>query len=248
MAGRLSGKVALVTGAASGMGAEAARAFVAEGARVAVADVDDVGGGALAGELGESGIFVHLDVTDAAQWEAAVQSAVGTFGRLDVLVNNAGIFTTGAVADYSLETWQRTLAVNLTGAFLGLKASLAWLAASAPASVINVSSTAGIEGYPGCAGYSASKWGLRGLTRSAALELADQRVRVNSIHPGAIATPLLEKVRPLSGGAAEGSTLVRPGRPQEVSGLMVYLASDESSFCTGSEFVVDGGITAGSVR
>jgi 3alpha(or 20beta)-hydroxysteroid dehydrogenase len=246
--GRLSGKVALITGAASGMGAATATAFVNEGAQVVIADVNDAGGVALSDALGRAAIFIHLDVTDPAQWASAVQTSQGEFGKLNVLVNNAGIFTTGGLADYPLDTWDRTLAINLTGAFLGLQASLIALVDAEPASVINVSSTAGIEGYPGCAGYSASKWGLRGLTRSAALELAGSGVRVNSVHPGAVATPLLEQVSPLGDDAFSGSTLERPGRPDEVSGLMVYLASDESTFCTGSEFVVDGGITAGSMH
>jgi 3alpha(or 20beta)-hydroxysteroid dehydrogenase len=247
MAGRLAGKVALVTGGAMGMGAAHARAFVAEGAQVVVADVNDAAGRELTNSLGGSASFVHLDVTDPNQWAFAVQATKEQFGTLNVLVNNAGIFTTGHIAEYPLEVWDKTLAVNLTGAFLGIQAALLSLMAAAPSSVVNVSSTAGLEGYAGCAGYSASKWGLRGLTRSAALELAEHGIRVNSVHPGAIATPLLHSVREIRDNDLTGTTLTRLARPEEVSGLLVYLASDESSFCTGAEFVVDGGITAGSV-
>lgn len=246
MNGRLEGKVALITGGAMGMGAAHARAFVAEGAQVVVADVADEKGAALAETLGDSGHFVHLDVTDAEQWHSAVAETLDRFGKLNILVNNAGIFTTGSLEEYSLDAWDKTLAVNLTSAFLGLKAAVSALTDSAPSSVVNISSTAGLQGYPGFHGYSASKWGLRGLTRSAALELADHTVRVNSVHPGGIATPLLEAIREIDEGDLEGSTLKRLARPEEITSMLIYLASDESSFVTGAEFVIDGGVTAGS--
>ncbi|MFF3569198.1 glucose 1-dehydrogenase [Nocardia jiangxiensis] len=247
MTGRLEDKVALITGGAMGMGAAHARAFVAEGARVIIADLADQQGAQLAESLGDAAYFVHLDVTDAAQWDAAISDSVEHFGKLNVLVNNAGIFTTGSLEEYTVQTWDKTIAVNLTSAFLGLKAAVGRLAAAAPASVVNISSTAGLQGYPGFHGYSASKWGLRGLTRSAALELAERGIRVNSVHPGGIATPLLEGTRDIDESDFQGSTLNRLARPEEVTGLLVYLASDESSFATGAEFVVDGGVTAGSV-
>ncbi len=247
MSARLKERVALVTGGAMGMGAAHVRAFVAEGARVVVADVAEAEGSALAESLGDAATFVNLDVTDADQWARAISATLELFGRLNVLVNNAGIFTTGALGEYPVDVWNKTLAVNLTGAFLGMSSALPALKAAAPSSVINVSSTAGIEGYAGCVGYSASKWGLRGLTRSAALELAGEGVRVNSVHPGAIATPLLAGVRDFGEADLEGSSLNRLARPEEITGLVIYLASDESSFCTGAEFVIDGGITAGAV-
>lgn len=246
MSGRLQGKVALITGAAMGMGAAHARAFVAEGAQVLIADLADEQGSALAESLGGAAHFVHLDVTDQTQWERAVAAAGETFGKLNILVNNAGIFTTGSLEDYTLHTWDKTIAVNLTSAFLGLKAAVGALAAAAPASVVNISSTAGLQGYPGFHGYSASKWGLRGLTRSAALELAERGIRVNSVHPGGIATPLLEAFRDIEENDLQGSSLTRLARPEEITGLLIYLASDESSFVTGAEHVIDGGITAGS--
>lgn len=241
---RLAGKRALITGAAKGMGAAHARAFIEAGAQVLLADVDDDAGAALAEELGAG--YIHLDVTSATDWEAAVDRAVSEFGGLDVLVNNAGIFAQAALEDTTDETWQRVLNINLTSAFLGMRAAVGELKKSGSASIINVSSTAGLEGYPGQHAYAASKWGLRGITKTAALELAEFGVRVNSLHPGAIATPLITAFREVTEEDLSGNTLERFARPEEVTGLMVFLASDESSFCTGAEYVVDGGITAGT--
>lgn len=245
MSERLANKCALITGGSMGMGAAHVREFIAEGAKVLIADIADEQGQELAQSLGENAHYVHLDVTKFDQWQQAVKIAEERFGALNVLVNNAGIFNTGTLADYALEDWDRTIAINLTGSFLGMKAALSALAKSAPSSIVNISSTAGMTAYPGFHAYGASKWGLRGLTRSAALELAAQRIRVNSVHPGSIATPLIEKFRKLEQSDFEGSSLTRFAKPEEVSKLVVYLASDESSFSTGAEFVVDGGITAG---
>ena len=245
MTGRLAGKKALITGAARGMGAAHARAFVREGAQVLIADLAEDEGRALADELGEAARFVALDVANEAGWAHAVATATEEFGGLDVLVNNAGIFVQASLQDTSLETWNRVLAINLTSAFLGIRAAREALSASGHGSIINVSSTAGLEGYPGQHAYGASKWGLRGLTKTAALELADAGVRVNSVHPGGIATPLIEAFREITDEDFVGSTLKRLARPEEVTGLVVFLASDEASFCTGSEYAVDGGITAG---
>ncbi|MEB4616417.1 glucose 1-dehydrogenase [Leucobacter sp. M11] len=243
--GRLDGKVALITGGSMGMGAAHVRGLVAEGARVMIADIAEARGRDLAASLGDSAAFVSLDVTDAEQWRAAVEATVSRFGGLNVLLNNAGIFHAGSIAETTREQWDRTLAINLTAAFLGLQAALPALQRGTPSSVINVSSTAGIESYGGQAAYSASKWGLRGLTRSAALDLAEDGIRVNSIHPGGVATPLIEAFRTLSEEDTVGSTLSRFARPEEITGLVVYLASDEASFVTGAEIVIDGGITAG---
>lgn len=243
--GRLDGKIALITGGAMGMGAAHARAFVAEGASVMIADIAEDIGRELAESLGDRAGFVRLDVTDAEQWRSAVAETVSRFGGLSVLVNNAGIFQAGPLLELTRAQWDRTLAINLTSAFLGIQAALPELQRSGLASVINVSSTAGIESYGGQAAYSASKWGLRGLTRSAALDLAADGIRVNSIHPGGVATPLVEAFRPLSAEDTVGSTLSRFARPEEISGLVVFLASDEASFITGAEYVIDGGITAG---
>jgi len=244
---RLSGRVALVTGAASGMGAAFSKAFVAEGAQVVLADIATEAGQRLADELGaDNAMFVRLDVTDAASWAGAVDAAVARFGTLNVLVNNAGIFNAGSLAEYSLEDWNKVMAINLTGPFLGIKAALSALEAGAPSSIINISSIAGMQGYPNYHGYCASKWGLRGLTRSAALELAERGIRVNSVHPGGVLTPLAAAAR-LDEDAPTGNAIGRFAEPSEIAGLVVYLASTESSFCTGSAFVADGGTMAGTM-
>ncbi|MRH91550.1 SDR family oxidoreductase [Nocardia sp. SYP-A9097] len=244
MGGRLTGRVALISGAASGMGAAHARAFVAEGAAVMIGDISDAAGALLAEQLGERAGFTHLDVTRGSDWEAAVAATVARFGKLNVLVNNAGILDGGPIGTYTEKQWQNVLSINLTGPFLGLTAARDALVAGRPAAVVNISSAAGIQGVPGAHAYTASKFGLRGLTKSAALELAPLGVRVNSVHPGGILTPML--------GADENATLdrgqnplARLGLPEEVTPLVVFLASEESSYCNGAEFVVDGGMTAG---
>ncbi|HFK4647139.1 TPA: SDR family NAD(P)-dependent oxidoreductase [Serratia marcescens] len=243
---RLSGKVALITGGAMGMGAAFARAFVAESAKVVIADIAAEEGLALVDELGaDNALFVPLNVTDAGAWNEAVKATLEHFGKLNVLVNNAGVFTTGSLEEYTTETWDKTIAINLTGPFLGIKAALAALTASAPSSIVNISSTAGLEGNAGFSGYSASKFGLRGLTRSAALELAERDIRVNSVHPGGVATPLLAAIQTIDEAKLRGSTLNRFALPEEIAGLVVFLVSDESSYCSGAEFVADGGLTAG---
>ncbi|WP_280361962.1 SDR family oxidoreductase [Nocardia wallacei] len=246
MTGRLSGRVALISGAASGMGAAHARAFVDEGARVVLGDIAAEAGKQLAGELGERAVFVPLDVTRSGDWDVAVAAAVAGFGKLDVLVNNAGLLDGGALGDFTEERWQRILAVNLTGPFLGLTAARDALVAAAPAAVVNISSAAGMQGVAGMHGYTASKFGLRGLTKSAALELAPFGVRVNSVHPGGIATPMIGAQPGTVAIDRTANTLTRLGAPEEISSLVVYLASTESSYCTGAEFVADGGMTAGS--
>jgi 3alpha(or 20beta)-hydroxysteroid dehydrogenase len=239
---RLNGKVALVSGGARGMGAAHARAIVAEGGKVVIGDILDAEGKALAEELGAgNAAYIRLDVTDAGAWQAAVDLARERFGALNVLVNNAGIMNGGPLGEYSVEDWQRIIAVNLTAQFLGAKIALPGLIASAPSSVINVSSTAGFQGYGGLHGYTASKFGVRGLSKSLAVELAQYNVRVNSVHPGAVATDMTADL-----DVAEINPLRRVGTPAELASVIVYLASDESSFATGAEFVVDGGELAGS--
>jgi 3alpha(or 20beta)-hydroxysteroid dehydrogenase len=238
---RLAGKVALVTGAARGMGSSHARAMVAQGAKVVIADILDDAGSALAAELGSPARYVHLDVSRRDDWDAAVLAATDTFGGLNVLVNNAGIVTNGKIGEYTHEMWDRIIAVNLTGAFNGITAAVEALRAAAPSSIINVSSTAGLTGYPGLSGYSAAKFGLRGLTKAVALDLGAHGVRCNSVHPGTVETPM-------TGGLVTAQRHVamrRIGSAAELSHLVVFLASDESSFCTGAEFVADGGEMAG---
>jgi 3alpha(or 20beta)-hydroxysteroid dehydrogenase len=241
---RLDGKVALVTGAARGIGAAIAEAMVEEGARVVIADVLDAEGAVLAARLGPAAAYMRLDVTRPPEWQIAVAAAVARFGGLDVLVNNAGVSTYGLIESYSDADWEKTIAVNLTGVFNGIKAAIPALRRAGGGSIVNISSAAGMAGYTGLPGYVASKWGVRGLTRAAALELARDRIRVNSVHPGFIQTPLAEA------GPAPSTSLVplgRIGTAAEVAQLVVYLASDEASFATGAEFVLDGGQSAGRI-
>ena len=238
---RLAGRNAIVTGAARGMGASFARAMVAQGAKVVVGDVLDEEGLALEVELGPSAAYVHLDVTDREHWRHAVDRTVDQFGNLNVLVNNAGILTVGNIDEISARDWTRTIAVNLSGAFNGIQACLPALRESAPSSIVNISSIAGIKGYPGLAAYTASKFGLRGLTKSVALDLAESGIRCNSIHPGAVITPMTAGMDMSQSHVA----MKRAGHPHELAQVVVFLASEESSFCTGAEFVADGGETAG---
>jgi 3alpha(or 20beta)-hydroxysteroid dehydrogenase len=241
--GRLSGKIALVSGGSRGMGAAHARAIVANDGKVVIGDILEAEGAALARELGGAARFIRLDVTKADDWKAAVTLAAKEFGGLNVLVNNAGIAQKpGVLEDVTEAQWNTMLGINLTGVFLGIKAAVGALKASAPASIINISSMAGIIGFPNQAAYVASKFGVRGLTKSVAGELGASGVRANSIHPGTIRTPILAGMD-LS---AINGVLNRIGEPEEVSNLVVYLASDESSFSTGSEFVIDGGLGIGA--
>ncbi|BBX17793.1 3-alpha-hydroxysteroid dehydrogenase [Mycolicibacterium duvalii] len=240
MTGRLAGKVALVSGAARGMGASHARELTRHGARVVCGDILDDEGRQVAAELCDAARYVHLDVTRPQDWDAAVAVAVAEFGRLDVLVNNAGILSIGTVEDYELAEWHRILDINLTGVFLGIRAATPAMKAAGGGSIINISSIEGMAGTIACHGYTATKWAVRGLTKSTALELGPLGIRVNSIHPGLIKTPMADWVPEDIFHTALG----RIGRPEDVSNLVVYLASDESSFSTGAEFVVDGGTLA----
>lgn len=235
--GRVTGKVALITGGSRGIGAASARALVAEGAQVVIGDVLDDEGKALAAELGDVARSVHLNVTSAEDWAAAVDTTVAEFGKLNVLFNNAGIANGGQLQRFKLDKWQQIIDVNLTGPFLGMRAAADAMIAAGGGSIINTSSIEGLRGTPWAHGYVASKWGLRGLTKSVAMELAPHGIRVNSLHPGLIRTPITEGIPddmiPIPLG--------RAGQPEEVASFVVFLASDESSFATGSEFVMDGG-------
>jgi 3alpha(or 20beta)-hydroxysteroid dehydrogenase len=243
--GRVEGKVALISGAARGMGAEDARALVREGAHVVIGDVRSDEGSQVAKELGDAARFVQLDVTVPEHWDSAVETAEREFGRLDILVNNAGIAHWGTIEEYPLEDWRRALDVNLTGAFLGIKAAIPALKRSGGGSIVNISSLAGLRGSHSRSGYTASKFGLRGLTKSAALDLGQYGIRVNSVHPGAVNTPFLDGMEVHLPKPGTGVALGRRAEAHELAQLVLFLASDESSYCTGAEFIADGGTMAG---
>jgi 3alpha(or 20beta)-hydroxysteroid dehydrogenase len=261
MAGRVAGKVALITGGARGMGAAHARRLVAEGAQVVIADILDAQGAALAAELGPAARYVHLDVTNSQEWTAGVGAAVESFGGLHVLVNNAGVFGGASIIDHPLDLWDRFIAVNLTGTFLGIRAATPAMIASSGTSIINISSVAGLRGAGFGHAYVASKFGVRGLTKSVAIELAPHGIRCNSVHPGIIDTPIWTKidqegVLAAGIGLPSGSNAIDPnmiamatplgfpGSPFDIADGIVFLASDESRYMTGSELVIDGGMRA----
>ncbi|HEX3787875.1 MAG TPA: glucose 1-dehydrogenase [Pseudonocardiaceae bacterium] len=248
--GRLAGKVALITGAARGQGAAAARRFVAEGAQVLIADILDEPGKALADELGASAAYQHLDVSDEDEWTRAVAAAATTFGPVTVLVNNAGILRFSAIEQTTLADYEQVVRVNQIGTFLGMRAVIPAMKEAGGGSIVNLSSVEGLAGMPFLVAYTASKFAIRGMTKVAAIELGAANIRVNSVHPGMIDTDM---VRQVFGDKADSIDLSpvgrkvalrRVGRPEEIANLVVFLGSDESSYCTGAEFVADGGATA----
>ncbi|XVQ13280.1 glucose 1-dehydrogenase [Spirillospora sp. CA-255316] len=248
--GQLDGKVALITGGARGMGKAHVRRFVDEGAKVVFGDVLDEEGAKLAADL-DGATYVHLDVTEPAGWDAAVRAALDAHGALHVLVNNAGIMKHKTIEEMTLEECRRVIEVNLVGQWLGIKTVTPALRDSGGGSIINVSSTEGFIGAAGMSAYSSSKFGVRGLTKSAARELGQYGIRVNSIHPGGIITAMsmqqdvVEATADRAQAIIDGLPLRRLGATREVSGLVVFLASDDSSYCTGSEVLVDGGLVTG---
>jgi 3alpha(or 20beta)-hydroxysteroid dehydrogenase len=248
---RLEGKVALITGGARGMGAAEAELFVANGATVVITDVLDAVGAETAKRLSSGSgtcVFLHHDVTSEADWSAVVADVLQSFGQIDILVNNAGIFEQGSILDTTLEAYRRTIDINQVGVFLGMKAVAAHMAGRRKGSIINISSVAGMAGTPGFVAYGASKWAVRGMTKGVAKELAPHGVRVNSIHPGIIDTPMLQTFEAAGEGVREAVRTRIPlgyeAEPIHVANLALYLASDESAYSTGSEFIVDGGWTA----
>jgi 3alpha(or 20beta)-hydroxysteroid dehydrogenase len=247
-AGRLEGKVALITGAAGGIGAAAARRLAGEGARLLLTDADEQRARTLAQELGEGADALGHDVTSEQQWQAVLMHALDTHGRIDVLLNNAGVFLAAPLTETSLEQFRRVQDVNVTGVFLGMRTVAPTMIERRAGSIINVSSVAGLTGPPYLTAYAASKWAVRGMSKVAAKELAQFGVRVNSLHPGQIDTDMNTRQREQTPELIEklirGIPLRRIGTPEEIAHAIVYLASDESVYVTGSELVIDGGVTA----
>jgi 3alpha(or 20beta)-hydroxysteroid dehydrogenase len=246
--GRLDGKVAIITGASRGMGASHAREFVKQGAKVVMTDVREEAGQALAQELGSNALFVTQDVSKASEWARLVADAEKAFGPVTVLVNNAGILgTVSATTEFSEEDYLKVIAVNQHALFLGMKAVIPSMLKAGGGSIVNISSNAGIVciyGTPNI-GYAASKWAVRGMSKMVAVEYGPKNIRCNSVHPGYTMTPMMvEATDEVGGDALSMIPLRRISDPIEVSHLVVFLASDEASFVTGAEYVVDGGMTA----
>ncbi len=244
----MEGRVALVTGGARGQGAAHARLLVAADARVVISDVLEEEGRHVAGELGSSARFVRHDVTSEAEWSNAVKVAVDEFGCLDVLVNNAGIHRSASLLDESPDQFTRLWNVNLFGAFLGIQASVPALREAGGGTIVNIASTAGAGAIRGHAGYGSSKWGLRGLSAVAAVELGPFGIRVNTIIPGAINTAMMSPLTPETAGRFGSLPLGRCGEPDEVAWAVLYLASDASSYVTGAELFIDGGASIDRTR
>ncbi|OAB43512.1 glucose 1-dehydrogenase [Paenibacillus antarcticus] len=241
---RLAGKVAIITGGARGMGESHVRKFVSEGAKVVFTDLNEEGGQALAAELGENVKFVKQDVTKAADWDTVVAETENTFGPVNILVNNAGISMSKSIFDMTEADYRKIVDINQVSVFLGIKATASSMKKTGNGSIVNISSMNGLVG--GAIGYTDTKFAVRGMTKAAALQLAPMGIRVNSVHPGVIETPMVTQ-----GDAvdtikefAKHIPLKRLAQSEEVSNLVLFLASDESSYSTGSEFVIDGGLTA----
>ncbi|MCH9671976.1 MAG: glucose 1-dehydrogenase [Gammaproteobacteria bacterium] len=255
MTGRLNGKVALVTGGASGIGAETARLFAREGAKVAIADVNDSMGRGLWEEIGDAALYAHLDTRAEDEWQAVVKQVVDTNGRLDILVNSAGVSGrrpdgTSAlnIEEQDLEDWNRVMDVNSTGIFLGMKTAIPEMRKAGGGSIINISSIYGLVGSMQNVAYHASKGSVRLATKGAALQYAAENIRVNSVHPGMVTTPMTQDVNSnaeLSVPRLAKTPMGRYGQPIDIANGCLFLASDESRWMTGAELVIDGGYTAG---
>ncbi|MCW2954356.1 MAG: glucose 1-dehydrogenase [Conexibacter sp.] len=244
MAGQLEGKVAVITGGARGMGAAEAKLFVAEGAQVAIADLAEQEGEALAAAIGDAALFVRHDVGDEDSWARLVGAVTDRFGRLDVLVNNAGVYKRASIEETTLELYDLHYRVNQLGVFLGMRAVLAPMRAQGGGAIVNVSSISGTRAFADQAAYASTKWAVRGITKNAAVEFAAFGIRVNSLHPGFTDTTMIaENTAELNAAAIDGAPLKRAGRVEELARAALYLASDASSFTTGAELVVDGGLT-----
>jgi 3alpha(or 20beta)-hydroxysteroid dehydrogenase len=244
--GQLAGKVAIVTGGAGGLGAAFARHIVGRGGNVVVADLLDDEGKALADDLGPQARYTHLDVTDPQDWSAAVQFTLAEFGLINGLVNNAGVSTGQYIEHEPVEHFRTVLEVNLVGVFNGVQAVIGPMRSAGGGSIVNISSAAGLFGLAFTAGYGASKWGVRGLSKIAAVELGADRIRVNSVHPGMTYTPMTVNVGIQVGeGNYPNTPMGRVAEPEEIAGAVGYLLSDDAAYVTGAEIAVDGGWTAG---
>ncbi|MCI0792035.1 MAG: glucose 1-dehydrogenase [Chloroflexi bacterium] len=248
---RIEGKVALISGGARGQGAAEAKLFAQEGAKVVFGDILDDQGKQVEAEINEAGgeaLYVHLDVTQEADWESAVETAVSRYGKLDILVNNAGITIRKNVEDTTEEDWDRIMAINAKGVFLGIKQAIPAMRQSGGGSIINISSTAGLVGSPySGASYAATKGAVRLLTKATAIQYAKEGIRCNSVHPGLLETPMTEDMLADPAHREERTARIplgRIGTAEDIAYGVLYLASDEASFITGSELVIDGGATA----
>jgi 3alpha(or 20beta)-hydroxysteroid dehydrogenase len=245
--GRVSGKVAIVTGGAGGLGAAHSRRLIEEGGKVLLTDLNDQQGAAMARALGPNARFLHQDVTKEDEWQRAVAEAEAAFGPVSVLVNNAGIGSAGESIEALEEaSYRRTIDINQIGVFLGMKTVIPSMKRAGGGSIINISSMAGLVGFANCLAYCASKFAVRGMTKVAAIELARFNIRVNSIHPGVIRTPLIAitpENKDMITAGIEATPAGRIGEPDEIANVVLLLASDESCFSTGAEFVIDGGST-----
>lgn len=248
MAGKLEGRVAVITGGARGQGEATARRFVAEGAKVVLADMLEAEGQAVAASIGESAMFYKIDVSDEGQWEALAKATTDRWGAADVLVNNAGIVHPAAMLDLKKDDFERVLRINLVGAWLGMKTLAPGMIAKGKGSIVNVCSTSALWGMNGLTAYSASKWALRGITKTAAMEFGHKGVRVNAVFPGGINTVMGNVTNEAPEELSKyyvGQTIQRIGEPEEVAQVNLFLASDESSYMCGAELAVDGGQTLG---
>jgi 3alpha(or 20beta)-hydroxysteroid dehydrogenase len=244
--GKLDGRVALITGGARGQGAAEAQLFAREGASVVLTDVLDDEGKATAEAIGDAATYLHHDVTVESEWADVVAATLADHGRIDVLVNNAGILHIAPTVMTSEEEYRRVIDVNQIGVFLGMKAVIPTMVEQASGSIVNISSVAGLVAAPGMIAYGASKWAVRGMTKSVAIELASVGVRVNSVHPGIIETPMLVAFDEwgITPAVIERVPMGHSAPATDVASVVLFLASDDSRYCTGSEFVVDGGMTA----